>query len=83
MAAAPFVERSSGEQQRPERPWYLVGFRGMAGDPSIPEPPRLPEQLERAEIETLAHDDVYTETTLRDLDLSEQEANGVSFGKSP
>ena len=52
----------------------------MARDLSIPEPPRLPtEVLEHAEIESLAHDDVYTEAALRDLDLSEQEANGVEL----
>src|ERR687894_2308986 len=52
----------------------------MARDLSIPEPPRLPtEVLERAEIESLAHDDVYTETEVRERDLSEQEANGVEL----
>lgn len=52
----------------------------MAGHASIPEPPRLPtEQLQRAEIESLAHDDFYTEAEFRDLDLSEQKANGVEL----
>lgn len=50
----------------------------MAGA-STPQPPRLSERLERTDAEALSHDDVYTEAELRDLDLSDQEANGVEL----
>jgi uncharacterized protein YjbI with pentapeptide repeats len=48
-------------------------------DACTPAPPRVPGQLERAEIEALAHDDVFTEAELVELDLSEQRASGVEL----
>lgn len=48
-------------------------------DACTPAPPRVPGQLERAEIEALAHDDVYTDAELVELDLSEQRASGVEL----
>lgn len=51
----------------------------MALAASVPQPPRLPERLVPTVLGALRHDDDHAEVEFSDLDLSDQEANGVEL----
>ena len=45
----------------------------------LPTEPELPDELERAEITQLSHDERLSEVELSDLSLPDQRANGVTL----